>query len=262
MRETRTTIVGRVCVRRDVCRGKGYAFRLAPFASVSLWKGHLYIRRWGRSPLSFSLSLSLSLSLSVARRTGVVQEGARWNEGRKEGRKERKKRRKEKKEEITTKGKPVRRSHYRLDFDCSGSAGTGATRYTLYSASVRFLEIHSEKESTRTQTRNSIRNSIRLYECTHSTGLLVPSVERKEEEEEKEPPRYVGRSLIMSDRESVILKTIMVSTGVIYISLFPSLRPALPTFAFLASSSSFVTCGSAGRPPTRRVPSKQRTGRC
>lgn len=36
MQETRTTIVGRVYVRRDVCRGKGYAFRLAPFASVSL----------------------------------------------------------------------------------------------------------------------------------------------------------------------------------------------------------------------------------
>lgn len=154
-------------------------------------------------------------------------------ERRKEGRKEEKEKER-KKEEITAKGKsanPVRRSHYRLDFDCSGSASTGATRYTLYSASVRFLEIHSEEESTRTQTRNSIRNSIRrtirLFECTHSWGL-VPSAERKEgeeEEEEKEPPRYVGRSLIMSDRESVILKTIMVSTGVIYISLS---LPALP----------------------------------
>lgn len=170
-------------------------------------------------------SLSLSLSLLREERASFKKEQDRTKEGRKEG----KKRRKEKKEEITTKGKPVRRSHYRLDFDCSGSAGTGATRYTLYSASVRFLEIHSEKESTRTQTRNSIRNSIRLYECTHSTGLLVPSVERKEEEEEKEPPRYVGRSLIMSDRESVILKTIMVSTGVIYISLFPPPLPPCPT---------------------------------
>lgn len=27
----------------------------------------------------------------------------------------------------------VRRFHYRLGFDCSGSAATGATRYTLYS---------------------------------------------------------------------------------------------------------------------------------
>lgn len=100
-------------------------------------------------------------------------------ERRKEGRKEEKEKER-KKEEITAKGKsanPVRRSHYRLDFDCSGSASTGATRYTLYSASVRFLEIHSEEESTRTQTRNSIRNSIRrtirLFECTHSCTRRV-----------------------------------------------------------------------------------------
>lgn len=51
-------------------------------------------------------------------------------------RNERGRRSKEEEEKITTrvKGKstnPVRRSHYRLGFDCSGWAGTGATRYTL-----------------------------------------------------------------------------------------------------------------------------------
>lgn len=36
-----------------------------------------------------------------------------------------------------------RRSHYRLGFDCSGSA---ATRYTLYSASMRFLWCYKETD--------------------------------------------------------------------------------------------------------------------
>lgn len=60
---------------------------------------------------------------------------------------------------------PVRRSHYRLGFDCSGSAGTGATRYTLYSASVRFLEIHSVEEGVHTDAH--------VYTCTHVRAYTI-----------------------------------------------------------------------------------------
>lgn len=117
---------------------------------------------------------------------------------------------KQEEEKITTgvKGKstnPVRRSHYRLGFDCSGSAGTGATRYTLYSASVRFLGIYNGIERVHTGAP--------LPSCVYTRGSARVSVRPGKNLEKKEPPRYVGRSLIMSDRESVISKTITASTG-------------------------------------------------
>ena len=84
--------------------------------------------------------------------TGEGRATTRKSKDEKNGRGQKKKGRGKKELRARVKGKsasPVRRSHYRLGFDCSGSAGTGATRYTLYSASVRFLEIHSENEGVR-----------------------------------------------------------------------------------------------------------------
>ena len=77
-----------------------------------------------------------------------------------------------------------------------------------------------------------------MQHCYPSTeSLSLYTVEKRTEEKGKKnnPARYVGRSLIMSDRESVILKTITVSLhrGVIYISLSGAVRmAALPTFTF------------------------------
>lgn len=84
--------------------------------------------------------------------------------------------------------------------------------HALYSASVRFLEIYRTRDES-VCTRPSVRVRGSVCPC-----LCEP---RRKNRRKKEPPRYVGRSLIMSDRESVILKTIMVSAGVIYI-LLPS----------------------------------------
>lgn len=107
-------------VRADLYTKRGNAFR--PFLlPVSLRIGHLYLRRWGRGPLL----------RREERARQKEYEGGRKNY------------------DSRVKGKSTnsaRRSHYRLGFDCSGSAGTGATRYTLYSASVRFFEIYYEKE--------------------------------------------------------------------------------------------------------------------
>ena len=104
-----------------------------------------------------------------------VNGGQKKREGKKE---------KEKKElQARVKGKsarPVRRSHYRLGFDCSGSAGTGATRYTLYSASVRFLEIYSVEEGVHADGRRPRPCAhVHVYTCTgiqYATLLSIHGV--------------------------------------------------------------------------------------
>lgn len=130
------------------------------------------------------LTKRTSLSQSIGAKPSVPE----WRTSTSERVRRRTKGKKGKKElRARVKGKsanPVRRSHYRLGFDCSGSAGTGATRYTLYSASVRFLEIYSEKEGIHTGTHPSCSwTHVYVYKyiyCYPSTGLCSSRKERGE----------------------------------------------------------------------------------
>lgn len=104
---------------------------------------------------------------------------------------------------------PVRRSHYRLGFDCSGSTGTGATRYTLYSASVRFLEIHSVEEGVHADAR---RAHVYVHTCTriqYATllsihgSLFLSTPARNERRRKKKQPGEVCRSIFDYVRQRI-----------------------------------------------------------
>lgn len=153
------------CVRVDLYTRESYAFH--PFLLP-------------RCPYEKDIFISVDRGEALCSRVKNEHQrkSKKKNEGGKKGEKELRAR---------VKGKsanPVRRSHYRLGFDCSGSAGTGATRYTLYSASVRFLEIYSEKESIHTGTHPSCSwTHVYVYKyiyCYPSTGLCSSRKERGE----------------------------------------------------------------------------------
>lgn len=133
----------------------------------------------------------------------------------------------------------------------------GGYRCNQVHALFRFRSIPRDLQRERRYTHRhtpfvfvDTRIRIQVYILLSIYGSLF--VEERTRRRKKSPPRYVGRSLIMSDRESVILKTIMVSTGVIYISLSAVRATALPTFTFFGLIQFFCNLQKrTGRPPTR-----------
>lgn len=158
---------------------------------MSLRKGHLYLRRWGRG----------GLFRREERAREKEQGGGRKNYDQGKG---------EVDEPSPSFSLSSRLRLFRLGgYRCNQV-------HALYSASVRFFEIHTTRKG------GYICSGVYAPQRVHVRRIICPCLcaSRGNEWKKKEPPRYVGRSLIMSDRESVILKTIMVSTGVIYI--FPA----------------------------------------
>lgn len=193
---------------------------------------------------------------------GIVREGARWNEGRKEGRK--KKKRKEKKKKLRRRGS--RRTRFVVLIIVSTSIVPA--RRVQVQPGTRSIPLPFD--SSRSTARKKVLAHKRVivfvivfvgpfaYSSAHTRVLDGSgSIRGKKGGGRRgggERAAKVCRSIFDYVRQRIrdIKDNYGLYRGNLYFSLSP--RPALPTFAFLASSSSFVTCGRAGRPPTRQSP--------